>query len=216
MSDILKSWWKRRERHLHTIPSWTLGSSLSLLLQEAACPPQYSTGTSASVRDKAVKQKHGIGERNDSCRETKASCFREVLSTLKAFFLFTAKCSVTSTPEPAAIQDIWHVQQLTSGGFRIPTTFVGLPLCAEHTCKSPNTSNSLGQSRWDGQQEAGRLLSVWLLTASAEPRGRDGAVWSPPWACWGHKGPSGFGMREGRKPWSLPRTSLSRPLSLTS
>lgn len=53
-----------------------------------------------------MKQKRGIGERNGSCRETKASYFREALLILKAYFLLTAKQSVTSTAEPGVIQDI--------------------------------------------------------------------------------------------------------------
>lgn len=162
-----------------------------------------------------MKQKYRIGERNDLCRETKASYFREVLSILKTYFLWTSKCSVTSTPEPGVIQDIWHVQQLIPGVFSIPTTFVGLTL-AEHMCT--NTSNSLGQSRWHGRLGSRREEGlVWLLAAPAEPRGRNGAVWSPPWAFWGHKGLSVLAMREGRKPsWNLAVTALSRPLSLTS
>lgn len=87
-------------------PAELLGSSLCLQLQEAGCLLQYSIGTSASVRGKAMKQKRGIGERNGSCRETKASYFREALLILKAYFLLTAKQPVTSTAEPGVIQDI--------------------------------------------------------------------------------------------------------------
>lgn len=44
----------------------------------------------------------------------------------------------------------------------------------------------MGSSRQEGV--------VWLLTASAEPPGRDGAVWSPPWAisAWDERGEKTF------------------------
>lgn len=70
-------------------------------------------------------------------QRNKSLIFWGGLIHFKTYFLFTAKCSVTPTPEPGAIQDIWHVQQLTPGGLTIPTTSVGLTLCAEHTCRPP-------------------------------------------------------------------------------
>lgn len=157
-----------------------------------------------------MKKKCRIGERNDSRRETKASYFREVLSIFKALFLLTAECSVTSTPRTWCYSVHLTRSAINPRRFQYSHHLGGSdPACRAHSTPPAPWGRAGG---WE--QEAGG--GVWLLAASADRSGRDGAVCFPPWAHWGHKGISAWD--EGGENTSMEAASgcSFQPLSLTS